>query len=124
MMEVHQGKIMLEGTETTQSSSRHSPSSNEIRSRLNVVPQDPFIIPGTSIRFNIDPFENATSDDDIIPALQRVGLWNHIKDNGGLDGGIDGLALSTGQKQLLCFVRAMLRRKTSNILILDEVMSR
>ena len=42
-----------------------------LRSRLNVLPQDPVILPGT-LRFNMSP--SATSDDAMTNSLKRVGL--------------------------------------------------
>lgn len=91
----------------------------EVRSRINVVPQDPFLMPGT-IRFNVDPF-NSASDEDIIRTLEQVRLRTIIDEQGGIDKEIDLSSWSSGQKQLLCFARAMLKK--SKILILDEAMS-
>lgn len=93
---------------------------DDLRARINVVAQDPFLLPGT-LRLNIDPF-TAVSDDKIITALERVGLWSIIKDKGGLDMEMDPTVWSGGQKQLLCFARAMVRN--CKILVLDESMSR
>lgn len=92
----------------------------EVRSRINVVPQDPFLMPGT-IRFNVDPL-NGASDEDIIRALEQVRLRAIIEEQGGIDKDINLSSWSSGQKQLLCFARAMLKK--SKILILDEAMSR
>jgi ATP-binding cassette subfamily C (CFTR/MRP) protein 1 len=42
----------------------------DLRQRINVVPQEPFLMPGT-VRFSLDPYERA-SDDEIINALEKV----------------------------------------------------
>ncbi|QKX54680.1 uncharacterized protein TRUGW13939_01768 [Talaromyces rugulosus] len=91
----------------------------DLRSRINVVPQDPFLIPGT-VRFNIDPYENV-SDDTIVRTLQRLSLWDKVESIGGLDAKIPLTSWSVGEKQLLCLERAMVRK--SSILILDEATS-
>ncbi|KAL7923567.1 multidrug resistance-associated protein [Trichoderma austrokoningii] len=113
MLEIVEGSISIDGVDIS------TLSNAEVRSRLNVVSQDAFILPG-SIRFNVDPL-NRASDEDIIQALRRVRLWSIVDEQGGIDEEIDLSSWSAGQKQLLCFARAMVKR--SRILILDEAMS-
>lgn len=119
MTDVREGKIEIDGVDL----STLVPS--ELRSCINVVSQDPFLMPGT-IRFNIDPLSAVSDDDDddarITQALDRVGLSRHVREQGGLDVEMDDKAWSAGQKQLLCMARAMLRQ--CKVLILDEAMSR
>lgn len=114
MLEIVEGSISVDGVDIS------TLSNAEVRSRINVVSQDPFLLPG-SIRFNVDPL-NRASDEDIMQALRRVRLWSIVDNQGGMDEEIDLSSWSAGQKQLLCFARAMVKR--SRILILDEAMSR
>jgi ABC-type multidrug transport system fused ATPase/permease subunit len=91
-----------------------------VRSRINIIPQQPFFLHG-SIRLNANPEMNAT-DGTIIEALRVVRLWSHIESKGGLDADWSDELLSHGQQQLFCLARAMC--KSSNILIMDEATSR
>jgi ATP-binding cassette subfamily C (CFTR/MRP) protein 1 len=91
-----------------------------IRSRIVTIPQDPFILSG-SVRFNADP-TSSTSDESIIIALNKVGLWPIISERGGLDAEMTANPLSQGEQQIFCLARAMLKTQ-GRILVLDEATS-
>ncbi|MEW5309623.1 MAG: hypothetical protein WDW38_001500 [Sanguina aurantia] len=95
----------------------------DLRSRLSLVPQDPVIFSGT-VRSNLDPFQEVPHDKDIWEALTRAGIDAFVRElEAGLDAPLKegGSNLSTGQRQLLCMARALLRK--SRILVLDEATS-
>ena len=92
-----------------------------LRQSLSIVPQETFIIEGT-LRDNIDPL-NIYKDEDIIKILDDFALFNNLKGKEKLNLIIkeSGKNLSNGQKQLICFARALI--KGNKIIILDEATS-
>ncbi len=108
---------------------------HRLRTNISVIPQDPLLFKGT-LRKNVDPFEEY-SDGDIWEALRRViqvvncfsygtFLYQVKADEmiaiqkSGLEAKMEegGSNLSVGERQLICFARAVLRK--NELLVLDE----
>lgn len=80
-----------------------------LRSRIAIVPQEPFLFSGT-VRDNLDP-RALHLDSEIWNAITHCLTSPLVQSLGGLSGRIEvgGSNLSAGQKQLLCLTRALLK---------------
>jgi ABC-type multidrug transport system fused ATPase/permease subunit len=113
MIDVRSGSVSIDGRDLS------SLQPSDVRSRINVIPQDPFFFPGT-VRFNLSPTMIA-SESLVESALQKVGLWEKISRNGGLDADLQPAYWSAGERQLLALARSL--TSASPIVILDEATS-
>ena len=96
---------------------------NHLRKQIAVVLQDVFLFSGT-IMENITLRDPKVEKEKVIDAAKRIGLHDYIvKLPGGYDFEVKerGSSLSSGQRQMISFVRAILFNPS--ILILDEATS-
>ena len=115
--DVQEGAILFDGVDIREM------TLGELRSNFAILLQDPFLFSGT-IASNIRMGTEGITDQQVREAARRVNMLDFIE---SLPGGFDepvrerGATLSSGQKQLLSFARALAH--DPKILILDEATS-
>jgi len=110
-----QGEILLDGTDIRDLDLK------KYRDWIAIIPQDSFLFSGT-IRENLRFGSPTVSDEDIEKALLKVGAFDFVMSKGfDFQVGERGTRLSMGERQLLCFARAII--SDPQILILDEATS-
>jgi ABC-type multidrug transport system fused ATPase/permease subunit len=105
-----QGQVVLDGEDVAELGLHH------LRQNVTIIPQDPTLFTGT-LKSNIDPF-NRYSDLEIAESLQKVSMWDQIREEPSETSDIrkkvyskvddSGSNFSLGQKQLICMARALI----------------
>ena len=112
-----QGKVLMNGIDLKEM------EFTEFRDKLSLVPQDPFLFQATVLENIRYGNENAT-DEEIIDVAKKLSIDDFIKRlPQGYQTAINESAtnLSMGQKQMICFARAIIRNP--KLLIMDEATS-
>jgi ABC-type multidrug transport system fused ATPase/permease subunit len=107
-----EGDIMYDGV------SIRNVDIQQLRRSITTIPQDPILF-NTTIRKNLDP-SDLHSNAEIKQILKEIGMWDKLKDHNGTEYMIDvgGSNLSQGEKQLICFGRALLEK--NKLILMDE----
>lgn len=111
--EIESGKIIIDNKNI------QSINLNCLRTKISIIPQDPFLFEST-LRENLDPL-STKSDDEIWAVFQETGLDKKLSKNRDILNMVieeRGKNLSSGEKQLICIVRAILANR--KIICIDE----
>ena len=101
------GTVLIEGKDYREAPTR------EVRRRIGMVMQRPFVFPGTvaeNLRFGPQQQGRTLSDEEIEQLLRDVGLTGYAAEDVG--------HLSGGEAQRVCFARALANQPS--VLLLDE----
>jgi ATP-binding cassette, subfamily C (CFTR/MRP), member 1 len=113
IVEADSGRILIDGVDIS------SIGLADLRESITIIPQEPTLFEGT-LRFNLDPVGRMT-DLELLKMAKKASLEDLIgRDEKGLDQQIEegGKNLSSGEKQLICICRAILRK--NKIVLMDE----
>lgn len=118
ILELESGSIEIDGVDISKV------GLNRLRSKVTMIPQDPILFKG-SLKFNIDPTETI-ADEVLENMIQKAGLYELLQKDKSceqkslLDFEVTegGENLSSGEKQLISIIRAVLRK--AKVVILDE----
>ncbi|HCR29886.1 MAG TPA: ABC transporter ATP-binding protein [Opitutae bacterium] len=95
----------------------------DLRKRIGVVAQDPFLFDGT-VRDNLKLAKQEATEEELVSALQGASAWEFVSrlpDQMDTRIGERGIRLSMGEKQRLTIARVILRNPP--LVILDEATS-
>lgn len=112
-MDPSEGRILIDGKDISKVDLK------ALRDQIMIITQETSLFEGT-LRENLDPTGFRNKDEELIEVLRKLDFQHKSYEKDGLKMEINanGNNLSIGEKQLICFARAVLKR--SKLIVLDE----
>ena len=126
LLRILQNNELIQGKITINNINIKNYDLKELRKKISVITQKPFIFNDSSIKENIDP-DNIIKDNDLLlNKIQKLNFMKkfnnkYIKEKSDLGNKIINLSLSEGEKQIICLCRTII--KNNKIIIMDEATS-
>ena len=99
---------------------------NELREKISIISQKPFIFNDCSLKENIDPYNIIKNDEILLNKIMKFNFMKKFIDKyihglNDFNQKIINLSLSEGEKQIICLCRVMI--KNNKIIVMDEATS-
>ena len=99
---------------------------NELREKISIISQKPFIFNDCSLKENIDPYNIIKNDEILLNKIMKYNFMKKFIDKyihglNDFNQKIINLSLSEGEKQIICLCRVMI--KNNKIIVMDEATS-
>ena len=126
LLRILQNKELIKGNITINGININYLNLNELREKISIISQKPFIFNDCSIKENIDPHNLIKNNEIILNKIKQFNFMRkfinkYIHELNDFEKKIINLSLSEGEKQIICLCRVMI--KNNKIIVMDEATS-
>ena len=126
LLRMLQNKELINGNISINGININDINLKELRKKISVISQNPFIFNDCSIKKNIDPDDYIKDNRTLLNKIKELKFMEkfvnkYLNSEKDLDKNIALLSLSEGEKQIICLCRIMI--KNNKIIVMDEATS-